>query len=598
LTLTINTKVSEVRQMLAGKLGVNWESFEFIQSGVGGKHRRLRDSEEIRSTTKVKGVHQFEREKCSWPHPHAIVGAGHMGLRQALGFIKYSINNYVIFDRYERVGGAAWFLDANKTSKLQTEKAVYFLDYDPAFKPSLDHLPTQPSRDQLVEHFEEVSANYGVTPNIRLSTDVTAIDVVKDDNDPSGWTQTYHLTVEHLAPSPNKGDEFIIECSSIGYYPGGLIAPKKVEFKGEDIFVGQIGYGMQNMFDYTRVKDDLVAVVGMGAFATENVRTCIEHYVKKVTIVARRRNMCMPRITSWLSNQALFPVNAGFLLNMMQCMHDVANVGGGNIGDPWDYYCVNANKTRTTATLRQDSRFGITDVFYLSCHYGKAEVLVGATKRLKHNGIQLESGDFVECAHIIKVLGYLGDPTTDKVLGIKNMEGFHVNGDERRFCWSEQPGVDAGKFGGTSFSPGAIGTADLHSYLLNYPYDAAMCLGTGMMPKKKFDPTVVRPTYVWDPRAAGTIQMMYGGIPGYAELTIPYGQFNRDIMLQYHPVDKFVDELAGEWMKYVKIFQEQGDYRPVPPYPYTKEQVHKAVWEQDKEGEDDQARQNARAGVS
>jgi hypothetical protein len=594
LPLQVTTKVIEVKQMLGGKLGMNWEDLKFVQKGVGGKTRELRDKEEVRTNTIVKGVKQFERERTQWAHPMAIVGAGHSGLRTALGYIKYKIPNFLIFDRNERVGGAAWAVDANNTSKLQTEKAVYYLDYDPSFKENIDHLPTQPSALQLLEHFEQVSDDYGVTPHIRLCSDVTSIDVVKDDRDPSGFTQTYHLTVEHLAPSPNKGDEYIVECSSVAYFPGGLISPKQVDFKGEDVFEGQITYGTNNAFNYSLAKDKNVGIIGMGAFATENVRTCVESYVNKVFIICRRRNMCMPRMVSWFTNQALFPVPGATCLEMMQGVHELANEGGANLGDPWDYYCVVANSKRTTATLRQDSRFGITDVFYLACHYGKCEVVVGATKRFKRDGIQLESGDFVPCDHVIKVLGWLGDMTTDKVLGIKNMEGWHVNGDFRRMCWAEQPGIDAGKFGGTSFSPGAITFADLQSHILNYPMDSFMILGTGLLPKKKFNPDVVRPTYVWDPRSAGTIMMMYNNIPGVAELGAPYAQFNRDQMLKYHPPDIFVPECEAEWIGYCKIFKEQGDDRPFPPYPYTKEYVKKLMADQDREGQEEQDKQNAR----
>mmetsp|Transcript_28857 Transcript_28857/g.89841 ORF Transcript_28857/g.89841 Transcript_28857/m.89841 type:complete len:157 (-) Transcript_28857:591-1061(-) len=83
--------------------------------------------------------------------------------------------------------------------------------------------------------------------------------------------------------------------------------------------------------------------------------------------------------------------------------------------------------------------------------------------------VQLESGETIPAQHVIKVLGYIGDKTVDKVMGIKQMEGFHCNGDFRRLIFSESPGIDAGKFGGTSFSPGMIGISEMQSWFLNYP---------------------------------------------------------------------------------------------------------------------------------
>lgn len=592
LPLTVNTKVVEVRHMLAGKLAVNWESFTFIQPGVGGKTRTLRDNEEIRTNTLIKGTKSFTREKMKWPCLHAIIGAGHAGLRVAMSYLKEGINDFVLFDRHEIVGGTAWVVDANPTSKLQTELAVYHLQYDPDYPPP-EGMKTQPSRQELLDHFAEVSEQYGIMPHVKLKSDVETIDVVKDPMDPSGFMQTYHMSVAASDGSTEVGDETIVEAASVAMFPGGLISPKRVTYKGEDIFQGQIGYGMFNEFDYSRIKNEEVVIVGFGAFATENVRTCVEHSANKISIVCRRKNMTMPRVVSWMTNQSLYPVPAKMCMDMMKCMYDLAG------DDAWTYYAVVTNEKRTTVTLRQASRFGIGDIFYLARYFGKVDVVVGTVKRLMADKIQLENGDKLAADHLIKVLGYIGDKSVDKVMGTKKMEGFHVNGDFRRIIWAENPGVDAGKYGGTSFSPGIISVAEMQCWFLNYPGDSFMVLGTGMLPTKKQDPEVERPTYVWDPRNGSTILMMYCNCPAIGELSIPYGQFNRDRQLQMHPLEKYIDECAEEWYNYGKLFKEQGYEQDVPPYPYTHEYVREMVELQDKEGEEDQARQNARmAGLS
>mmetsp|Transcript_28859 Transcript_28859/g.89854 ORF Transcript_28859/g.89854 Transcript_28859/m.89854 type:complete len:218 (-) Transcript_28859:347-1000(-) len=212
--------------------------------------------------------------------------------------------------------------------------------------------------------------------------------------------------------------------------------------------------------------------------------------------------------------------------------------------------------------------------------------------------VQLESGETIPAQHVIKVLGYIGDKTVDKVMGIKQMEGFHCNGDFRRLIFSESPGIDAGKFGGTSFSPGMIGISEMQSWFLNYPGDSFMVLGTGMLPKKKLDPEAERPTYVWDPRNSSTVQMMYSNCPAIAELGVNYAQFNRDRQLQMHPCEQYVDECAEEWYNYGKLMQEQGVDMETPPYPYTHEYMREMVEQQDREGEEDQARQNARMAAA
>jgi len=579
-----------VRKMFGQKLGVDWESFIFIQKGAG-KTRTLRDLEEIRTNTVVKGIKSFEREAQKWPHAHCIIGAGHSGLRQALSFLKEGITNFVVYDRHAEVGGAAWVEQANNSSKLQTEFGVYHLQYDPDY-PVPTNYKTQPSARELREHFLEISEEYGIMPYVHLNRNVATMEVATDRNDPSGFSQTYQLIIEQTKSGPNPGEETMIECSTMAAFPGGLINPKRATFKGEDVFEGQLGYGMYNEFDYTRVAQERVVILGFGAFATENIRTCVEHHVGHLTMICRRKNLTMPRPVSWMVNQSLWPVPGKMWLDMAKKFYDLGADAG--LGDPWTYYAVMTTEKRINATLRQDSRFGIGDVIYLACAYGKCKILTDQVKRMKNNGIQLETGPTVECEHIIKVFGFLGDCTTDKLFATKKMEGWHVNGDFRRFIWSENPGIDAGKFGGTSFSPGAISTAELVSWIIRYPVDAFMIVGTGVLPTKKFDASSARPCYVWDPRSAGQIGMMYGGIPGYAEKTANHGFFNRQRQLEMHPLEVHLDECIADWHKYCAIFEEGGATQERPPYPFTAEYLREMVALQDKEAQDEQDKQMAR----
>ncbi|CAE7923793.1 unnamed protein product [Symbiodinium necroappetens] len=70
--------------------------------------------------------------------------------------------------------------------------------------------------------------------------------------------------------------------------------------------------------DYDALTGKRVAIVGFGAFAVENIRTCCEHRVDKIFLVCRRKNLCMPRMVSWWINGSAFPVSSADVLREME----------------------------------------------------------------------------------------------------------------------------------------------------------------------------------------------------------------------------------------------------------------------------------------
>merc|ERR1712190_619922 len=108
-------------------------------------------------------------------------------------------------------------------------------------------------------------------------------------------TEKYVLTLEEMtkgrlrygkvvAPEDGgaAGKEEEIAVSSIMMYPGNLTLPRTMVYKGEDLFEGEIGYGMFNEVDYHALEKKDIAIFGHGAFAVENIRTCCEFGAGKV----------------------------------------------------------------------------------------------------------------------------------------------------------------------------------------------------------------------------------------------------------------------------------------------------------------------------
>ncbi|CAJ1333515.1 unnamed protein product [Effrenium voratum] len=561
----VSTTVWDIKLMMADKLGRDPGEFTFLAK-QGPFWRENRDSEEIRSKVVVKNLKSWERERTPHEHPIVIIGAGHIGLRQAMVFLKYNEYNFVIFDRKPKVGGMAWWDQANVTSKLQTEVGVYHLGWDETLPCPTNDYPW-PSRDELLQMFQDGANEYGIMPYCRLQTEV------KDVKTEGAKLDTkYEVTIQKLA-EPKAKDE-TIKAGGVMLYPGNLSLPRRETYKGEDEFGGTIAYGMFDEFGYNEATGKDIAIIGHGAFAVENVRSCCEYSCKKIYLVCRRKNIACPRFVSWLANQSASPLSASLFLHSMKPMYDLMG------WDPWTYYAVQGNAARTNCNIQQKARFGIGDVYFCALSWGKLEVIEDplGIKRLGHHALHCGNGRKIDVQCILKLLGFVGDPSHDKVMHIKELVGFWVNDDPRRYVVAEPVSVMATNFGGTSFSPGAISWAEQGMHFMHHPKDLfEKVLPTGMVPRHKADESdegTYRPAYVVDARHGTQTGIFIGSlIPWVMERGPIHSRLKVSRMWTLHPIDKFVQYCKEDWDHYCKKFRDEG--LSGSEFPYTPEEAHR-----------------------
>eukprot|EP00747_Dinoflagellata_sp_TGD_P020934 gnl/TRDRNA2_/TRDRNA2_128159_c0_seq2.p1 gnl/TRDRNA2_/TRDRNA2_128159_c0~~gnl/TRDRNA2_/TRDRNA2_128159_c0_seq2.p1 ORF type:complete len:657 (+),score=134.35 gnl/TRDRNA2_/TRDRNA2_128159_c0_seq2:54-2024(+) len=572
--LPVSTMVYDVKNLLAMKLGI-WPGQLTLVHKSGSYYRIQLDHEECASKVTVKGIQSFSRLKHKWPNPITIIGTGHMGLRLAMYLIKHKESNFVVYDRKGSVGGTSWHDQANTTSKLQTELGTYHLQYDED-NPVPKNMKTWPTRDELLAHFDEVTREYGIMPYIKFHTDVKHI-VVDQPQTPQDqkaemamtglpwFSRTYRMTLKKSIGGESDETEFA--SSAYAYFPGNLSIPRKDEYKGEDIFEGEIYYGICNNYSYDTVKGSHVAIIGHGAFAVENVRTCCEYGAAKMYMIARRKNLACPRVVSWMINQSVQALSGPLTMRVMEPMYHLIGF------DPWSYHSVFANEKRTHLTITQKARFGIGDVYFLAIALGMLEVVEDTTKRLSKHCVHLISGRKLEGVTVfLKLLGFVGNWDVDRLAGVKTMNGFWVNEDFRRFLVAEPIGVNANNFGGTSFSPGARAWAEQCAHFWWYPRDWGL-VGE-MLPKHEAEPPD-RPAYVIDARHGTASGMMLGSsIMAFQESGAVTGPLKRAKQLECHPTRKYIDECTEEWLEYAKKWKEvNGAPNDIPLYPYTYENV-------------------------
>merc|ERR550534_1458206 len=196
-------------------------------------------------------------------------------------------------------------------------------------------------------------------------------------------------------------------------YPGNLTIPRRFSYKGEEDFGRPAAYAICNDFEYNEVTGQEIAIVGHGAFAVENLRTCLEYSAKKVYMICRRKNLACPRITSWFVNQSASAISGRLYMLSSEPAYKLTGF------DPWSYYAVNTNERRTNVNLVQKARFGIGDVYFIAIAMGMCEVLTDDVKRLSDGVVHLVSGRKLEVGALLKLLGFNGNFDVDRLLQIK-----------------------------------------------------------------------------------------------------------------------------------------------------------------------------------
>mmetsp|Transcript_136360 Transcript_136360/g.303954 ORF Transcript_136360/g.303954 Transcript_136360/m.303954 type:complete len:656 (-) Transcript_136360:45-2012(-) len=573
IPVVVSTKVIEVKYMLCSRLGVHPDEIKFVAK-QGPLARVQNDHEECRRHIAVMGIRSFSRQRRQYEDPFVIIGAGHLGLRHGLWNLKYKNTHFIIVDRRHRVGGTSWLSQANKTSKLQTELGSYHLQYDES-NPVPTNLPPWPTRDQLLQHFHEVTVEYGLMPYIKFNTNVTCLDILGKNAD-SGPIRMHLEDTDGrysgvmIPPPTGRGiqDFPICGCSM---YPGNLTMAMRESYKGEEQFGGDITYAMFNEYDYSRLDQKRVVIVGHGAFAVENVRTCCEYNAFRIYMVCRRKNLACPRVCSWLINQTgMTPQPCCLYMKATEPAYNLLGV------DPWSYHSVTASSNRVAVTLNQKSRFGIGDVYFVANAMGKCEVIVDQVKRLGPGVMHLESGRKLEVSVILKCLGFVGDWEVDRLMKMRECNGFWANNDNRRFVVAEFPGVSCGNLAGTSFSPGAIQFVEMASHYMNFPSDFNEMVASGSLPVHFPDAAKDKPAYVLDARQGTAVCFV---VPNFApqiqeRQASVYWWLKKQKQWECHPMEVYVAQCKEEWDNYAqKWYEEDPTLNPPPPYPYNPKMV-------------------------
>jgi len=564
------TTVKDVKAAIAKIARVDTSDLSFVEI-KGSQQQSQSDSDNIGREVLVKGMKGFKPMPHKWAHPTVVIGCGYQGVKTCMEYLKTGNSDITLFDRNDKVGGYCWITAANKYSKIQTEFGSFHVWWGPEYAESdlcggwPEDWHFHASKQQVLEHFQYAADQYGVTPHCCFQTNVSRLEVVGGNDNPN---RHYKLTVDSL-----KGEQSIdFNCSVMYNYPGSMCSNRRVVYPGEESFGGQIGYGMGDEYTWDEtMKGQQVAIIGNGAFAVENIRTCCEFAAKKVFIVTRRKNLPSPRVPCWFVHQGPYPTPGRMVLKMFEPMFELCGMG-----DPWTYWSVHTDRTRYNVTIIQASRFGIGDVTFLAHAYGILEYVEDEMKRVSHHTLHLKSGKKVEnVTGIIKSLGLLGDFSVDKLHGMKEMVGRWCAGDFRRCLAVDDPGMNAANFTTFSLGIGIYGQVKNYKYLHDNPNEYYKMEKLGIkdsLPVSKPRDDIQKPAYVTDVKYAMAVGITIGQFCPHADIASrESGAYKYALYHKVHPTDKFLAYCQEDWEKYQKMFKEQVNSHEYIPYPYTRE---------------------------
>jgi len=486
-----------------------------------------------------------------YEHPIVIVGCGMGGVSLALDLQQRGRQDFLMVDRMCVWGGSTWTDVANTTTKLQTEKATYHTQYLNFQVPVDPKLQTWPSKDSIQQMIEVTAGDAGLEEKAHLGCDVQSI---TRQGDPCNgghyvvkWRKEDGGLCEQLASA-------VVACTGVFYIP------RDAKWPGRESFGGYITHGSYDMMNPAKLKGNTVLIVGHGGFTIENVRTCVEHAAAGVKILCRQRHLSGPKIASWHVSSQEMPLPGHLLLKSFQHMYDLVGY------DVWSHPSVQTDKNRSMALIKQNTTFGVTDIYFLACAYGFAEVIEDEVESLSHHCVHTVKGKQLTCQVILKCMGSESDPSFDEVMGLKEMKGYWVNGEPLCASLTMASGVQAKNFASFSVGPFFAGAVTAINYIIDYPGD----LLTVDLPASK--PSEGKPGYCVSTAYALLCGTLIGQIPGLAWQLDAVNRLKAKKTCQAHPKEAHLAECVKEWEAYIQMMKKQGqiaaDVEEIP-YPYT-----------------------------
>jgi cation diffusion facilitator CzcD-associated flavoprotein CzcO len=193
----------------------------------------------------------------------AIVGTGFSGLGMAIRLKQRGIDDFVIFEKHEDVGGTWW---ANSYPGCQCDVPSHLYSFSFALNPNWSR--TYSRQSEILDYLRDCAHRFDILPHVRFGHTVES----------ASWNED----AQRWDIATSQGSWTADVCVAAH---GGLAEPSMPPIDGIEDFEGQVFHSAD--WDHAaELKDKRVAVIGTGASGIQIVPN-IQPEVKSLTVFQR-----------------------------------------------------------------------------------------------------------------------------------------------------------------------------------------------------------------------------------------------------------------------------------------------------------------------
>jgi hypothetical protein len=165
------------------------------------------------------------------------------------------------------------------------------------------------------------------------------------------------------------------------------------------MFRGQLVSGFSNQVDTVQWRGKKVVVVGMGAFAVENVRTALEGGARHVTVICRRHGTVCPKIIDYLN--FVTPYDEAFRHDRKSNFRNMAywkktyELSGATEPECWMGKVKHAGHT-----------ISVSDIWFVGHYLKKIQTVTGQVSGMFEGGVIVDGRQRIDADIVVNCIGF------------------------------------------------------------------------------------------------------------------------------------------------------------------------------------------------